>query len=248
MVQRERSEPGGDPQQPAEMAPTEARRRAARKLFTHEERMQAKRDEVLVRPGFRERVEELMRAEWREPVIVLRLGDTDFGFDVPGRRLDGTVRGKRLVRRFFWNVLRGIGGAVLYVVYLANGGGEVGNPFHREIRVTGPANAMALDLLDELRRTRGPWLVCSPTRIAVVDTGPTYVDPADAPPPRIVWQTSEPKAPEISFGKRTMKWPDGSSFKFLLQGRTEQEHLRKYHEPPNTTHWHGRPAQQPEDT
>ncbi|MEV0697452.1 hypothetical protein AB0I53_05975 [Saccharopolyspora sp. NPDC050389] len=70
------------------MAPTEARRQAAQKIFAHEERLQAKREKTLVRPGFRERVEELMRDQWHEPVIVLRLGDADLGFDVPGRRLD----------------------------------------------------------------------------------------------------------------------------------------------------------------
>jgi hypothetical protein len=185
-----------------------------------------------------------MRGQWREPVIVLRLGDTDLGFDVPGRRLDGTVKGKRLVRRFFWNILRGIGAAVLYVLYFSNGagsgGGKQGHPFQREIRVTGPANAMALDLLDKLRSAKGPWLVCSPSCIAVVDTGSTFLDPADAPPPRIVWQAREPQAPEMSFRKRTLTWPDGSSFRFPLHGRAEEQHLRKYHESPDVIHWNGR--------
>uniref|UniRef100_UPI000A3B9313 hypothetical protein n=1 Tax=Amycolatopsis kentuckyensis TaxID=218823 RepID=UPI000A3B9313 len=144
-------------------------------------------EETQVRPGHRERVEALMRDRWREPVIVLRLGDLDLGFDVPGRRLDGTVKGKRLIRRFFWNVLRGLGGAVLYVFFLANGGGggggKAGHPFQREIRVSGPKNAMVLDLTDRLRPVKGPWLVCSPSCLAVVDTGTTFTDPADAPPP-----------------------------------------------------------------
>jgi hypothetical protein len=260
VVQQDRNwrgpEPGGNPQEPrylavepselAESAPTEARRRAARKIFAHEEHLAAKKDDVLVRPGFRERVEELMRGQWREPVIVLRLGDTDLGFDVPGRRLDGTVKGKNLVRRFFWNILRGIGGAAFAIFALANGagsgGGKWGNPFRREIRVTGPANAMALDLLDKLRPVKGPWLVCSPSCVAVVETGSTYLNPADAPPPRIAWQTRKPQAPEISFQARTMTWPDGSSFTFPLRSRTEDRHLRKYHEFPGIIHWNGRPA------
>jgi hypothetical protein len=202
------------------------------------------KDEALVRPGFRERVEALMRDQWREPVIVLRLGDLDVGFDVPGRRQDGTVEGKRLVRRFFWNVLRGVGGAVMYVLYLVNGGGgggKAGHPFQREIRVTGPADALALGLLDELRSVKGPWLVCSPSAVAVVDTGSTYVDPADAPPPRIAWQARGPEAPKVGFRKRTLTWPDGSSFRFPLLGRTEDQHLRKYLEPPDVVHWTGRP-------
>jgi hypothetical protein len=193
-----------------------------------------------VRPGIRERVEALMRDQWREPVIVLRLGDTDLGFDVPGRREDGTVVGTRRVRRFFWTILRGIGRAVMYVFLLANGG-AAGHPFQREVRVSGPADAMALDLADSLRSLKGPWLVFSPTGVAVVDTGSTYVDPADAPPPRIVWQAREPQAPAVRFPKRTLTWPDGSSFTFPLHGRTEDQHLRKFVEPLGVVHWNGRP-------
>jgi hypothetical protein len=199
--------------------------------------------EAQVRPGFRERVEALVRDRWHEPVIVLRLGDADLGFDVPGRRQDGTIKGKRLVRRFFLNILRGLGGAVLYVLYLANGsagGGKTGHPFQREIRVAGPANAMVLDLVDRLRPASGPWFVCSPSCLAVVDTGATYIDPADAPPPRILWEARRPQAPELNLRKRTLTWPDGSSFRFPLHGRPEEQHLRKYLEPPDTVHWNGR--------
>jgi hypothetical protein len=212
-----------------------------RKLAERERRTQAKVDKILVRPEYRGRVEELMRGRWREPVLVLRLDENHaLGFDVPGRRLDGTAKGKRLVRRFVWNIARGVGGAVLNVFSLFNGGG-VGNPFRREIRVTGPANAMALELLDELRSARGPWLVCAPSHLAVVDTGATYVDPADAPPPRILWQTANPRGAEISFGTRTITWPDGSTFNFPLHGDTEVRHLRDHYEFPDVIHWHGRP-------
>ena len=204
-------------------------------------------EEAQVRPGFREGVEALMRDRWREPVIVLRLGDTDVGFDVPGRRLDGTVKGKRLVRRFFWNILRGIGGAVVYVFLLVNGGGtgggKAGHPFQREIRVSGPGNAMVLDLADRLRSADGPWLVCSPSCVAVVDTGTTYIDPADAPPPRIVWEARKPQAPELSFRKSTLTWPDGSVFRFPLKGRSEQQHLRKFVEFGDVVHWNGKPQE-----
>jgi hypothetical protein len=200
-----------------------------------------KTDKTLVRPGFRESVEKMMRGQWREPVIVLRLGDTDLGFDIPGRRMDGTVKGKRLVRRFFWNIARGIGGVVAFVFSLANGVDVrgVGSLFKREIRVTGPENAMALDLLDKLRSVKGPWLVCSPSRIAVVDTGSTFLDPADAPAPQVVWQARTPSAPATNFRKRTITWSDGSTFKFPLHGRTEEQHLRKYFENPDIIHWNG---------
>jgi hypothetical protein len=217
-----------------------------RKLAESEGRAQAKLDKVLVRPGFRESVEQLVRSQWREPVIVLRLDENfDLGFEVPLRRLDGTVKGKRLVRRFFWNIARGVGGVAINIFMLLNAGG-VGNPFKREIRVTGPANAMALDLLDKLRPAKGPWLVCSPSRLALVDTGSTYMDPADAPPPQILWQAHKPKGPEINLRTHTITWPDGSKFKFPLRGQTEVKHLRKYYEFPDTIHWHGRPGSQPE--
>jgi hypothetical protein len=194
-----------------------------------------------VRPEFRESVEELMREQWHEPVIVLRLGDDGLGFDIPGRRLDGTVKGKKLVRRFFWNILRALGGVVAFVLSIANGVDvrAIGYLFHRQIRVTGPADAMALDLLDKLQPLEGPWLVCSPSRVAVVETGSTSSDPADAPPPQIVWQAREPEAPVISLRKRTLTWADGSSFEFPLHGRTEDRHLRKYHEFPDVIHWNG---------
>ncbi len=172
-------------------------------------------------------------------MIVLRLGDTDLGFAVPGRRHDGTVAGKRLIRRFFWNIARGIGGAVVHVFVLANGGGG-GRPFQREIRVSGPADAQALDLTDHLGAASGPWLAFSPTAVALVDTGSTYADPADAPAPRIVWEARKPEAPEVGFRKQELTWPDGSVFRFPLHGRTEEQHLRRFLEWPDVVHWNGR--------
>lgn len=222
------------------MGRDEARRLATEKMFAHEARLDAERDRTLVRPGFREQVEALMRERWHEPVIVLRLGDTDLGFDVPGRRLDGTVAGKKLVRRFFWNVLRGVAGAAMSVFALVNG--AVVHPFRREVRVTGPADALALGLLDELRRTKGPWLVLSPGGVALVDTGSTYLDPADAPEPQLVWEARKPDAPEFGPRGRTLTWPDGSAFRFPLHGNTEDRHLRSFLGPPDALNWSGRPA------
>lgn len=107
-----------------------------------------------------------MRTQWREPVIVLRLASiSDVGYDVPGRRTDGTVKGKRLVRRFFWNILRGVGFVVANIFMIAVTM-HVVNPLSRWILVTGPANAMVLDLLDRIREAQGPWLVCSPSGLA----------------------------------------------------------------------------------
>ncbi len=199
--------------------------------------MESAKDAALVRPGFRERVEALLRDHWGEPVIVLRLGDTDLRFAVPGRRPDGTVEGSRPVLRAFGNVARGIGAAVGFVAYLASAAGSGGGKGEPEVHVTGPADAEVLEPLDGLRRAKGPWLVCSPTSVAFVDTGSTYLDPADAPEPRIVWEARGSAAPEVSFRKRTLTWPDGSRFKFPLQGRTEERHLRQFHEYPDVVHW-----------
>ncbi|WIY00711.1 hypothetical protein QRX60_42760 [Amycolatopsis mongoliensis] len=199
--------------------------------------MESAKDAALVRPGFRERVEAVMREHWREPVIVLRLGDPDLRFAVPGRRPDGTVEGSRPVLRAFGNVVRGIAAAVGYVAYLASAAGSGGGKAEREAQVTGPADAQVLEPLDRLRRAKGPWLVCSPTSVALVETGPTYGDPADAPEPRVLWEARGAGAPEVSFRKRTLTWPDGSRFKFPLQGRTEERHLRQFHEYPDVVHW-----------
>lgn len=164
----------------------------------------------------------------REPFVALRLSDNGLRFDVPGRRLDGTVKGKGLVLRFFWNILRGIGKAAVFVFALLNWSGSGGGKAEQEFHVKGPANAMALDLADRLRPAKGPWLVYSPSSLTVVDTGSTFADPAAAPAPQIVWQARQPQAPRVDPGRRTITWPDGSSFTFTLHGRTEDQHLRAY--------------------
>ncbi|MFF0146594.1 hypothetical protein ATK36_0765 [Amycolatopsis sulphurea] len=199
------------------------------KILEHQDRLDRKTEQLRVRPGFRERVEEFMRDQWREPVVALRLSDDKLYFDVPGRRRDGTAAGQRVVRRFFWNILRGVGRAAVVVFALMNSDGSTGGTKgERKADVQGPANAMALDLVDRLRKLDGPWLVFSPSCVAVVDTGSTIIDPADAPPPRIVWQARTPEPPEIKFRARTLTWPDGSRFTFPLYSRTEIQRLRQY--------------------
>lgn len=191
-----------------------------------------------------------MRTRWGEPVIVLRLADPGrLGFDVPGRRNDGTVRGRKLVRHFFVYIGRGIRVAVLAVLWVMSGGAGGGGGssrggrrrrlFDKEIRVRGLENAMVLDLVDRLRSAKGPWLVCSPRRLAVVDTGSTITDPAGAPRPKVIWEAGPARVPAISFATRTITWPDGSTFTFPLHGRTEEQHLRRYHEFPDTVDWNG---------
>jgi hypothetical protein len=87
-------------------------------------------------------------------------------------------------------------------------------------------------------------VACSPSHLALVDTGSTYMDPAVAPPPQILWQAHKPQGPEINLRTRTITWPDGSKFKFPLHGRTEVRHLQKYYEFPDAIDWHGRSGNQ----
>lgn len=189
-----------------------------------------------------------MQGQWREPVIVLRLDEGfDLAFEVPGRRTDGSVEGTQPIRHSLRQVGRGLGvvgaiGAFIAAGGPTGGGGKRKGTSEPAVHVSGPANAMALDLVDRFRSATGPWLACSPSSIAVVDTGRTYLDPKDAGEPRIVWQARKPHAPDLSFRTRTITWPDGSTFKFPLHGRSEEQHLRQYHEAPDTIHWHGRPS------
>ncbi|MEU0790603.1 hypothetical protein ABZ342_11085 [Amycolatopsis sp. NPDC005961] len=199
--------------------------------------MESAADAAQVRPGFRERVETVLREHWREPVIGLRLGDADLRFAVPGRRPDGTVEGEGLVREGFLTVARGIGAAVGFVAYLASAAGSGGGKGERAVHVTGPADAQVLEPLDLLRRAKGPWLVCSPTSVALVETGSTYLDPADAPEPRILWEARGADAPAVSFRKRTLTWPDGSRFAFPLRSRTEDQYLRQFLSHPDEVRW-----------
>jgi hypothetical protein len=178
---------------------------------------------VAPKPEVRQQVRALAENQWREPVVVLYLDDVRPLFEVPGRRKDGTVKGKRLVRRFFWNILRGtVGGVVSAVLSVAGGG--VANAFARHGRVTGQENAGAVGLVDAAMRARSPWLVYSATRegdrwtgyspahVAVVDTGYVF---ADNPEPAFLWQTS---GPVISPRNHRLTWPDGSVYEFHITG------------------------------
>ncbi|NIJ14415.1 hypothetical protein FHU38_004816 [Saccharomonospora amisosensis] len=109
------------------------------------------------------------------------------------------------------------------------------------MHVKGPADAMALDLVDKLRTARGPWLACSPSCLAIVDTGSTIANPANAMTPQVVWEAREPRTPKISLRTRTLNWPDGSSFTFRLHVRPEEQHLRKSLDHPDPIRWNGRP-------
>jgi hypothetical protein len=183
---------------------------------------------TLPNPEFRRRVRALAESQWHEPVVVVYLEDVKPEFDVPGRRKDGTVKGRRLVRRFFWNIFRGTVGGLVSAVLSIGGGGAV-HVFVLFGRVTGTENAQALGLVDAARPAKAPWLVYSPSHVAVVDSGYTFYDPADSPPPTLLWHAARPHAPLVSPTHRRLTWPDGSVFEYHLSG-PEANFLKQSHD------------------
>lgn len=165
-------------------------------------------------PETRDRIRQLFESQWQVPVTVVHLGDVGPEYEVPGRRKDGTVKGERLVRRFFWNLIRYPIGGVVNVVFSVAGGG-VANVFERAGRVAGPADARALDLVDPARKARDVWLTLAPGRFAAVDSGYSFHDPSEAEL-EVLWQVAGAEAPTLYVSKRRLSWPDGSEFVFDL--------------------------------
>ncbi|WP_086829727.1 hypothetical protein [Allokutzneria sp. NRRL B-24872] len=170
---------------------------------------------VVPKPEFRQSARELAEDSWREPVTVVFLDDVKPGFDVPGRRKDGTLKGRKLIRRFFWNIVRGTVGGVVNA-FLVMGSGEWGSVFGRDGSVTGPENAQALGLVDAARSARSPWLVVSASHVAVIDTGLSFADPTSAAPPTVLWHEAAPHAPKVILPRQRIRWRDGSEFHFHL--------------------------------
>lgn len=176
-------------------------------------------------PDIQQRVRELAENQWGEPVVVVHLDEVKPEFDVPGRRADGTAEGKRLVRRFFWNILRGVFTVLVNVVVFFMAG-QAGGRLTRQGRVTGPRNAQVLGLVDAARSAKSPWLVYtdrpdegpwftySPAHVAVVDShqGNRFAD--DTPQPTFVWQAAAPDAPKIAPKRRHLTFSDGSVFHY----------------------------------
>jgi hypothetical protein len=153
----------------------------------------------------RQRVRDLAESQWPGPMVVVHLQEVRPEFSVPGRRRDGTVKGRRLIRRFFWNILRGVHVAVTNVILLAAGGG-VGNVLSREGAVRGPENAQALGLVDAARPAKDPWLVYSDSLAAVIDSALL----------KILWHAQQPHAPKVHRARRLITWPDGSEFTYAV--------------------------------
>lgn len=177
---------------------------------------------MLPKPEFRRRVRELAESQWGEPVTVVFLDDVNPAFKVPGRRKDGTVKGARLIRRFFWNILRGTVGGI-FSAFMSIAGGGIANAFERKGLVTGRANAQVLPMVDAARKARGAWLVYTAARVGVIDSDHTFKDPVDADPPEFLWQGSGPR---VHAESRRITWPDCSLYRYDLSVE-EAEYLRQ---------------------
>nr|CTQ92379.1 hypothetical protein [Kibdelosporangium sp. MJ126-NF4] len=174
----------------------------------------------------RQQVHHFAEGTWGSPTAVVQLGEVKPGFTVPGRRDDGTVKGKRLIRRFFWNIIRGVINAVLNVFTLVNGGATT-NAFTRTGTVTGPANGQVLGLVDAARRARSAWLVYTESYVAVIDSGSEFKNP-NPPPLEVLWFAEKPNVPAVNYLDQRAVWPDGSEFRYDVSaeqaGVLRQEH------------------------
>nr|WP_052479010.1 hypothetical protein [Kibdelosporangium sp. MJ126-NF4]CEL21600.1 hypothetical protein [Kibdelosporangium sp. MJ126-NF4]CTQ92381.1 hypothetical protein [Kibdelosporangium sp. MJ126-NF4] len=170
-------------------------------------------------PELRQRVRDYATEQWGEPDGVVLLGKVRPGFEVPGRRNDGTVKGKRLIRRFFWNILRGIGRAIGFVVvaFMAN---DVmsRDMFDRDGTVRGPANAQALGLLDAARRAKRAWLVYSESYVAVIDSGSDFNLSDDPRPLKALWHDEGPDLPTVHRFGFWVRWRGGLEYNYHPQG------------------------------
>jgi hypothetical protein len=198
--------------------------RAAERVDRMRQRLDAWTARQSPLPEFREQVRALAETRWGEPVVVLYLGHgVRPGYEVPGRREDGTVEGERLAGRFFWNVLRGVVNAVANLFTLLTAGGTH-NVFQHEGGLTGPANSQALGLVDAVRSATNAWVVYSkapegdawpgysPTQFGVITSA--WSNPEDSPPPTFLWQARRPDTPLISPRRHRLTWPDGSVFTY----------------------------------
>lgn len=160
----------------------------------------------------RDQVRAFAESQWGAPVEIVHLGTVEPAYNVPGRREDGSVEGEKLVRRFFWNITRGVVTVVANVFSLANGGG-VGTAQGGSGAVRGPANAQALALVDAAKPARSAWLAYTKSSVAVLDSGSDVNDPKNIPPVLVLWHAAD--VPVIDRGKCLVGWPDGSEFHYV---------------------------------
>ncbi|ONI85261.1 hypothetical protein ALI144C_13185 [Actinosynnema sp. ALI-1.44] len=160
----------------------------------------------------RQQVRAFAAAQWGEPAGMVHLGEVGPSYTVPGRRDDGTVKGKKLIRRFLWNIVRGVFGAIMHIFALFNGGGA-GNVFSRSGTVTGAEGSQAVRFVDAARPATSVWLVYSASYVAALDSGSDVRDPKNIPPVVVLWHAGQPYIPRVHRGVAT--WADGSEFHYV---------------------------------
>ncbi|WHT21554.1 hypothetical protein N8J89_10985 [Crossiella sp. CA-258035] len=153
----------------------------------------------------RERVRAQAAAQWRAPVGVVYIAKVRPEYRVKGRRSDGTVAGRRLVRRFFWNLVRFAGVLVQLVL---DGDGDIDL---RRGTVTAPPGSPAIEFADLARRARRVWVAWG--------AGQVLLAQADG---RVLW--SGP----AQFGARqfAVVWADGGRV-VLPPNRAEKARVRQ---------------------
>lgn len=154
-------------------------------------------------PEDRERARALVESQWHEPVTVVFLTEIRPEFRIPGRRYDGTVKGKRLIRRFFYNLVRGIV-TVPVSAFLSAGAGQIAffNFPTYDPTVEGPANAQALELVDATKEAGSGWLAFTESHVAIVVGD------------QIRWQST---VPHHNLRKHQLSWPDGSTYTYAVR-------------------------------
>ncbi|ALG15571.1 hypothetical protein AOZ06_46020 [Kibdelosporangium phytohabitans] len=180
----------------------------------------------------RQQVRAFAAGNWGEPAGMVHLGEVAPSYRVPGRRDDGTVKGKKLIRRFFWNITRGVFGVIANIFALANGGGA-GNVFSRSGTVSGAEGSQAVRFVDAARPAKSAWLVYAASYVAVIDSGSDVRDPKNIPPLIVLWHAGQPHIPRVMRGVAT--WADGSEFRYVPTPeeaqRAAQERRDRLHGP-----------------
>lgn len=184
--------------------------------------------------GMRDQVRRTVADVWREPVHVLYLRRVCTKYRVPGRREDGTLSGKHLLRRFFRNLARVPLLLVAFVIETAlddtnaDFGYVFGTARRRGIAQGSSADCVAARVADVANHARrNLWLAWSDHHFAVV-----HADGNEAP--RMVCVQEGPESPKVravgqpkSGGHFVLRWRDHSALELHVD-RRERRRFRQF--------------------